>query len=121
MTDNKQSEIFSYNLKKMLRLSGKSQKEVADAIGISPQTFNTWCQGIALPRMGKLQMIADYFGVNKSDLIELKPTPAASALFSEEACIIAQAYDDADSVDQEMVRRILKVDVDAPKKEDSAG
>ena len=43
---------------------------MADAIGVSPQTFNTWCQGIALPRMGKVQLLADYFHISKSDLLE---------------------------------------------------
>lgn len=55
-----------------LTSNNKTQKEVADAIGVSPQTFNTWCQGIALPRMGKVQLLADYFGIGKTDLIDSK-------------------------------------------------
>ena len=51
----------------------KTQKEVADAIGVIPQTFNSWCTGQSLPRMGKVQALADYFGINKSDLIDEKP------------------------------------------------
>ncbi len=70
MTDEKQKKIFSKNLSNYLNIYGKTQKEVADAIRVSPQTFNTWCQGIALPRMGKVQLLADYFHINKSDLIE---------------------------------------------------
>ena len=46
--------------------------EIAKSIDVSPQTFNTWCQGIAIPRMGKVQALADYFHINKSDLIEDK-------------------------------------------------
>lgn len=70
MSDEKQKEIFSKNLNKYLHLFNKTQKEVADAIGVIPSTFNTWCQGIALPRMGKVQALADYFKINKSDLID---------------------------------------------------
>ena len=76
MAEDVQKNILSNNLLKYLAVYDKSQKEVADAIGVSPQTFNTWCQGIALPRMGKLQLLADYFHINKSDLIEMKE-PAA--------------------------------------------
>lgn len=76
MTDLEQKQIFSKNLLNYLSMKNKSQKEVADAIGVSPQTFNTWCQGIALPRMGKVQRLADYFGIEKSDLIEDKSTTA---------------------------------------------
>ena len=72
MADEEQKKIFSKNLNKYLSLNNKTQKEVADAIGVSPQTFNTWCQGIALPRMGKVQLLADYFNIGKTDLIEKK-------------------------------------------------
>lgn len=70
MTDKEQKRIFSMNLTSYL--GNKSQIDVAKAIGVSPQTFNTWCQGIAMPRMGKLQLLADYFGIEKSDLIDDK-------------------------------------------------
>lgn len=70
MTDTEQRTIFSTNLNRYLSNSGLTQKEVADKIGVSPQTFNTWCKGIAIPRMGKIQKIADYFGIQKSDLID---------------------------------------------------
>ncbi|MCI5792814.1 MAG: helix-turn-helix domain-containing protein [Lachnospiraceae bacterium] len=70
MTDQDQKKIFVKNLRYYISQSQKSQKEIADAIGVSPQTFNTWCQGVALPRMGKVQLLANYFNINKSDLIE---------------------------------------------------
>lgn len=70
MTDIDQKKIFSKNLNYFLSQTSKTQKEVADAISVSPQTFNTWCQGIALPRMGKVQKLADYFHIEKSDLID---------------------------------------------------
>ena len=74
MADEEQKKIFSRNLNNYLLSNNRTQKEVADAIGVSPQTFNTWCQGIALPRMGKVQLLADYFGVGKTDLIDDKNT-----------------------------------------------
>lgn len=77
MTDNEQKKIFVKNLKYYMTLTQKTQKEIADAIGVSPQTFNTWYKGIALPRMGKVQLLADYFNINKSDLIEEKTRRAA--------------------------------------------
>lgn len=76
MRDLHQQRIFTANLNYFLEQKDVSQKEVADKIGVSPQTFNTWCKGIAIPRMGKIQALADYFGVNKSDLIE-EHTPSS--------------------------------------------
>ena len=58
MSEDVQKEIFSRNLKAYIANSGKTQLEIAKSIDVSPQTFNTWCQGIAIPRMGKVQALA---------------------------------------------------------------
>ena len=78
MDDKLQKKIFAKNLNFYLYESKKTQKEVADAIGVSPQTFNTWCQGIALPRMGKVQALADYFCINKIELIDERKNEQSS-------------------------------------------
>lgn len=92
MSDELQKKIFAKNLRHYLDRENKTQKEVADAIGVSPQTFNTWLQMVALPRMGKVQAVADYFGVNKSDLLEDKGTQEEdnSYYIDEEAKELAQ-------------------------------
>lgn len=91
MADDEQKIIFSRNLLKYLSLSEKTQKEVADAISVSPQTFNTWCQGIALPRMGKVQALSDYFKIKKSDLLDEKsstdPEPTYTLTPKEEVLV----------------------------------
>lgn len=79
MTDEEQKKIFSKNLNYYIEKSQKTQKEIADAIEVSPQTFNTWCQGIAIPRMGKVQRLADYFKIGKSDLIDDKIPPFSTS------------------------------------------
>lgn len=79
MSDELQKKIFAKNLRHYLDRENKTQKEVADAIGVSPQTFNTWLQMVALPRMGKVQALADYFGINKSDLLEEKDSNSLSS------------------------------------------
>ena len=78
MTDTEQKKIFAKNLLTLLEKNGKTQREVAASISVSPQTFNTWCQGIALPRMGKIQKLADYFNVDKTFLIDPEPLSDAS-------------------------------------------
>lgn len=73
LTEDEQKKVFSRNLNRYIDMSQKTQREIAHAIDVSPQTFNTWCQGIAIPRMGKVQRLADYFHIGKSDLIDDKP------------------------------------------------
>ena len=41
-------------------------------LGINPTTFNMWCKGNSMPYDGKIQKLADYFGIGKSDLTDLK-------------------------------------------------
>ena len=67
-----QREIFAENLTRLVNRSKLPQSEIAKRINVSPQTFNTWIQGKAIPRMGKIQLLADYFKIEKSDLIEEK-------------------------------------------------
>ena len=63
-------QIFSKNLNNVLASRNKKQLEVARIIGVSQQTFNNWCNGVAIPRMDKIQALADYFHVPMAQLIE---------------------------------------------------
>ena len=63
-------EVFSRNLQKYMALNGKSRKEVCQALGYSYFTFSDWVNGKKMPRMDKVEQLANYFGIKKSDLIE---------------------------------------------------
>lgn len=80
MSIGDEKRIFSKNLNYYLRSHQKTQKEVAEKLGISLSTFSSWCTGNKMPRMGKIQALADYFGVKKSDLIEDKPASSITEL-----------------------------------------
>jgi transcriptional regulator with XRE-family HTH domain len=66
--DNKQ--IFARNLEQQMALAGKSRRELGEALGVSYYTITDWVKGKKYPRMDKVEMLARYFGVSKSDLIE---------------------------------------------------
>lgn len=70
MPDDQQKKIFSENLIRLLKEHNKTQKQVAKDLNINPQTLNSWYRGVALPRMGNIQKLADYFHVKKTDLID---------------------------------------------------
>jgi repressor LexA len=71
--DNK--NIFATNLKKHMALNGKSRKDISEALGISYYTVTDWVKGKKYPRMDKVEMLAQYFGILKSELIEEKNSP----------------------------------------------
>lgn len=74
MMDASNKMIFAENLKFYIDRSGKSQKELAEMLGVATSTFNNWVRGNKYPRMDKVEMLANYFGILKSDLIERKVT-----------------------------------------------
>ena len=74
MTKEWSKQVFSKNLRTYMEQAGKTQKEVADVVGVAAPTFNEWLSGKKFPRIDKIQKLADYFGILKSDLIEEKMT-----------------------------------------------
>ena len=72
MSELEAKRIFAKNLNYYLNLNNEKQNEVAFKLGISVSTFSSWCTGQKMPRMGKIEMLANYFGIQKSDLIEEK-------------------------------------------------
>lgn len=72
MTNLGNKEIMAKNLKHYLARSGKTQKEIASVVGVAPSTFNDWLKAKKYPRIDKIEILADYFGILKSDLIEEK-------------------------------------------------
>ena len=63
-------ETMAKNLHYYVERSGKTQKEMSEIIGVSTSTFNDWMKAKAYPRIDKIEMLANYFHILKSDLIE---------------------------------------------------
>lgn len=68
-------ETMAKNLAFYLEKSGKTQKEMAEIVGVATSTFNDWMKAKKYPRIDKIEIMANYFGILKSDLIEEKVTP----------------------------------------------
>ena len=63
-------KIFSKNLKYYMDLNHKTQSDLVSDLGFNKSAVSTWCNGTRLPRMDKVDALAKYFGINRSDLIE---------------------------------------------------
>lgn len=127
MTDEKQKLLFSSNLSRLIEERNLKQAEIAEYIGVSPQTFNTWVKGIAFPRMGKVQKIADFFNVPKSYLIEEHPDDGPTYYINPEAAEAAKElyerdelrvlFDAARDVSEEDIRYVAALLEKLKKKE----
>jgi transcriptional regulator with XRE-family HTH domain len=76
MTEKEQREIFARNFRWYVDSCGKTQRVIAKELGYSYTTVNTWYRGAALPNAAKIQTIADYFGISKSNLLDDTTAPA---------------------------------------------
>ncbi len=65
-------ETMARNLKYYIEKSGRTQKDIAEVVGVATSTFNDWVKAKKYPRIDKIEIMADYFGILKSDLIEEK-------------------------------------------------
>ncbi len=68
--DEKYKKIFSKNLNYYMNLKGKTQTDIINDLDINKSAISSWCNGTRLPRMNKVELLANYLGINKSDLIE---------------------------------------------------
>lgn len=62
------------NIKNLRMQHGLSQAELASVAGVSDKAVSSWEQNKSVPRMGPIQKMADFFGVQKSDIIETAAT-----------------------------------------------
>ena len=62
--------ILSKNLKKYIKLSGKDRGDIAKELGFSYSTFTDWINGNSYPRIDRIEKLANYFKIKKSDLIK---------------------------------------------------
>lgn len=70
MSDIENRAIFSANLRYYMELNNKSRTDICNALGFKYTTITDWVNGNKYPRIDKIEMLAKYFGIEKSDLIE---------------------------------------------------
>lgn len=84
MEENLYKKVFSENLRYYMSLHNKSQVDLINELHLNRSAISTWCNGTRLPRMDKIDLLAKYFDISTSDLLEervaqgAKPTNAIS-------------------------------------------
>lgn len=65
-------DVFSQNLNRKMKELNKTRKDICDAIEISYFTVTDWVKGKKMPRMDKIEKLAQYFDCSISELVEKK-------------------------------------------------
>lgn len=65
--------IMAKNLRKYINQKGITQTDLAKDLNIPEMTMSNWLKAKTYPRIDKIQMLADYFGIPRSALTEETP------------------------------------------------
>lgn len=65
-------EIMSQNINYYLQKSGKTRNDLVADLNLKYMTVSDWINGKTYPRIDKIELLANYFGVMKSDLVEVR-------------------------------------------------
>lgn len=78
--------IMGRNIKRLLKENRITAVKFAEAIGVSTATVSDWSNGKTYPRIDKLELMANFFGVGKYELVEDQENKAQD---SEEPTLVA--------------------------------
>lgn len=84
--------VLAENLKLYMEAKDKKRNEICRDLGLKYSTFSDWANGKKYPRIDKIELLANYFGIEKSDLIEEKQ-PTQEGGLSEMAIKVAELVD----------------------------
>lgn len=102
-------EVFAKNLRKYMELNGKSRREMCAALGYSYFTFSDWVNGKKMPRMDKVEQLANYFGILKSDLLEDKKETAPEDGLSESKKQLLALAESCSEEDAEKLLQMMQI------------
>ena len=68
-------EIFPKRLIYYMNQNGKTRNDLVRDLGFKYSTVRDWEKGLTVPRMDKVEMLANYFNCSNSDLLEEKENP----------------------------------------------
>lgn len=64
--------VIAANIKYYMKEKGINAKDLSKALNVPYTTVLSWTKAEYYPRIDKIEMMSDYFGILKSDLIEDK-------------------------------------------------
>lgn len=72
-------KIMAKNIRHYMDIAQVNQTEICTTLGIKMPTFSDWVNAKTYPRIDKIELMANYFGISKADLVEEHTTPPAAA------------------------------------------
>lgn len=102
MSEAESKRIFQRKFNALLAERHVTQREIASICDASTSTVSTWSKGLNMPRMDKIERLANHFGLPKSYFIEdtkKAPTPEGERKISDDDIKFALFGGDGDITD----------------------
>lgn len=101
MVENK--EVMARNIKKQMDKKGVNAAEVCRALGFKTNTYSNWLNAKIYPRIDKIEMLAEYFGVSKAALVE----DAQEMILTDKERNLVINYRESDQTTRDIIDKIL--------------
>lgn len=63
-------QIMAQNIRYYMNKRNITQTEICNTLGFKMPTFSDWVNAKTYPRIDKIELMANYFGISKADLVE---------------------------------------------------
>lgn len=83
MSDLGNKQIMANNIKRYMKLHNIKRSEICEYLNIPYTTFSDWINAKTYPRIDKIEMLANFFGIEKSDLVEEEKITKDEHIYSQ--------------------------------------
>lgn len=113
MKDLGNKPVMAANIKRFMREKNVNAKELSRAIEVPYTTVLSWIKAEYYPRIDKIELMSDYFGCLKSDLIEGENKKEARQIMIDELKCLTAAQREliafAESIPEDKAERVLSM------------
>lgn len=93
MSSIENKQILANNIRRFLDAKGKNPRQMAIDLDLRYTTVNDWVNAKSYPRIDKVELMANYFGVKKSDLIEDKTNKLTPSVENDVRVTVEYTFD----------------------------
>ena len=113
-------EIMARNIKRYMQKMGISRKDFCERLGFAYSTVTDWLNAEKYPRIDKIEMMANFFGISKADLVEPPASAAPPAPQKSDGLPELNARDERDIERdlEDMLHSVAQADYKAPGDEE---
>lgn len=114
-------EIMARNIKRYMQKMGISRKDFCERLGFAYSTVTDWLNAEKYPRIDKIEMMANFFGISKADLVEPPASSTPPAPQKSDGLPELNARDERDIERdlEDMLHSVAQADYKAPGDEEN--